>query len=246
MRILRTSAALTAAALVGLVFSAASPAGASTTSATRLSFAAANATSTGQAGYEVTTAPAKSSASATFTVPAAKGCTSTASGIAAGSLIFTGSGSTASISGVGVFIECNGGAPAYAAVAVVNGTGTQLAVTISPGDVVTTSSSVTATKVKVSFKDTTKNFAKTLSGAGAVSAVVLDGIDSLVQGTTQLPVPNFKKISYSAGLEDGKTPKAAGAIAVDMATAATPPVLQIKTGPLSATGNAWTETFKHA
>jgi hypothetical protein len=249
MRIFRTTAALAAVGMVGLVFSAASPAGASTAAPTALpSLAApgANAQSVGQAGYEITTAPASSSASASFTVPTVTGCTSKLTGIGAGSLIFTGSGSTASASGVLVFIVCQSGSPLYQAQGIVNGTATAFSVAVAPGDAVSTSVSVTATKTKVTFKDTTKAFSKSLSGAGAVPAVVLDGIDSLVNSSTgvKLPIPKFGTINYSAAKEDGKTPKAAAATAVDMTTTAHK--LQILTGALSTAGNAWTETFKHA
>jgi hypothetical protein len=250
MRILRTSAALAAAGMVGLVFSAVAPTAASATPTSPAVLASparplANARSTGQAGYEITTAPAKSSASDTFTVPKVTACTSALTGIAAGSLIFTGSGTTASISGAGVFILCNGGAPAYQAEAIVNGTGTALSVAVAAGDVISTSVTVIATKVTVNLKDTTKHFTKTLTGTGAVPAIVLAGIDTLVSGTTPLPVPKFATITFTKGKMDGKTPKLAGAIAVDLVTATTPVKIRILTGKLSATGDSWTETFKH-
>jgi hypothetical protein len=249
MKILRTSAVLAAAGMVGLVFSAAAPAGASTARPAALASLAnplANSQSVGQAGYEIRPAPASSSASASFKVPTVTGCTSTFTAVAPGSFIFTGTASAPSISGATVLVACNAGAPLYQATAIVNRTATPLTVTVAAGDVITTSVTVTKTKVTVVFADTTKHFTKTVTGTGAVPAVVLDGIDTLVQGTTPLPVPKFSPISFSKGKEDGKTPKAAGAIAVDLVTATTPKVIRVLTSALGTTGDSWTETFKHA
>ena len=148
------------------------------------------------------------------------------------------------MSGAGVFLVCQNGATIYQAEAIVNGTGTALSVTVAKGDVIITTVSVTATKVTVTLKDTTKKFSKTLSGSGAVPSEVLDGINSLTSGGTQLAVPNFASIHFTGSSIDGKTLTAATAKAVDMATTAH--VLQIKTGPLDATGKKFTETYKHS
>jgi hypothetical protein len=212
--------------------------------ATASHFAAANLTSTGQAGYLLTPALATSSASTTFSVPALKCPATGLTGVAPGSFVFTGTGTTASISGAGVFLVCQNGATIYQAEAIVDGTGTALAVTVAKADVITTTVSVTATKVTVTLKDTTKHFAKTLTGAGAKPTEVLDGIDGLNSGTTPLGVPNFGTTALSNSSIDGKTLTLAAAKALDRATAAH--VLQIKTGTLDATGKKFTETFKHS
>lgn len=206
--------------------------------------AATNLTSTVAAGYELSPVPASASASTTFSVPALVCPTSGTLGIAPGSLIFTGSGSTATASGASVFLVCQNGATIYQAEGLVNGTGTVLSVTVAKGDKITTSVSVTATKVSVTLTDSTKHFTKTLTGSGAVPAEALDGIDSLNQGTTQLGVPNFGKLAFSNSSIDGKTLKAAAAKAVDRVSATH--VLQIKTGRLDATGKKFSETYKHS
>jgi hypothetical protein len=102
----------------------------------------------------------------------------------------------------------------------------------------------TSTKVTVMFADTTKHFSKILSGAGAVGAKVFEGMSAVNSGGTLFPIPAFSKVTFASAKIDGKTPAAVHAVATDMKT--TGGTLQIATSPLSATGNSWTETFKHS
>jgi hypothetical protein len=206
---------------------------------------AANLKSSVAAGYLLNPAPASATANTTFVVPTLTCPASGTQGDAPGALIFTGSGASASLSGASVFVVCQNGTAFYQASAVVDGTGKMVAVSPAPGDSITISVSVTATKTGVTFSDTTQSFTKKFKGAGATPAVVLDGIDSLVDNTnTQLPNANFHKISFSASKIDGQTLAASGAKAFDMVSSAH--VLQIKTSALDSTGQKFTETFKHA
>jgi hypothetical protein len=127
---------------------------------------------------------------------------------------------------------------------VVNGTATQARYTPAPGNKLAFSVTESATASKAVIKDVTLGKSLAKSGTGASNSQVMNGIDSLVNGTAQLPVPKFGRATFSAGKMDGKTVKAAGAIAVDMQTAAK--VLQIHTGVLNTTGNGWIELFKHS
>ena len=238
------SIAVSGAALTALALGV-QPASAQTASIGGLTLGAANGTSTGQAGYFVTKAPASASASEKFTVPKLT-CTSTLSGIAIGSLIFTGSGATASFTAAALFAECSGGAPAYAAIVAVNGSATQGTFTPAVGDVIKVSVSGSKTAAKATVTDVTKSKHVSASAAtGATNALVLDGIDSLVNNAgTQLAIPNFGKEKFKVGMEDGKTVMAAGGVPVDLKTSAG--VLKIHTGALNTAGNVWKEIFKHS
>jgi hypothetical protein len=55
---------------------------------------------------------------------------------------------------------------------------------------------------------------------------------------------DFEKLSIFHATVDGVTPKAAGAVAVNMKTATG--IVQVRTGALNTTGNAWTEVWKHS
>ncbi len=204
---------------------------------------AANQKSTFVAGYVLSPAPASASAATTFVVPTLTCPASGTLGDAPGALIFTGSGSSASLSGASVFLVCQNGTAFYQASAVVNGVGKAVAVSVAPGDSITISVAVNATRTAVTFSDTTQSFTKKFKGVGATPSAVLDGIDSLDSGTTQLPNANFHTIAFSASKIDGQTLAAAGAAAVDEVNSAN--VLQIKTSALDATGQKFTETYKH-
>jgi hypothetical protein len=206
-----------------------------------------NATSTAAAGYVITTAPASASASESFKVPALS-CTATPnSGIALTAVIATTIGTTASDTLGAVFAVCDtstGTTPVYEAVVVVNGSQTVATFVPKAGDKINIAATETATSAKASVKDVTqaKSFAKS-APAGGTNSAVLDGMLALLNGTTQLPVPNFGTAHFTSGKIDGTTVSAAHAIAVDMKTSGG--ILQIHTGALSTTGNAWSEIFKH-
>jgi hypothetical protein len=232
-------AATAAAALVATGLSAA-PAYAATAS---WSAATANGTSRSEAGYALGPAPASASASMTFSVPRLVCPASGLLGIAPGAFIFTHSGSTASLSGATVFVVCQNGTTFYQAETIVNGKLTALPVAVARGDKVTTTVSVSATKVSVTLNDATRHLSYTRTGTGTTPVQVLDGIDSLNSGTTQLGVPNFGSLVFSSSSVDGKTLKAAAAKAIDRKSATH---VEITTGTLDATGTRFTETFRHA
>jgi hypothetical protein len=232
--------------VLGLVPAALAPASAQSGGVAGLTLAGVNATSTGQAGYFVTKAPASASASVKFTVPRLT-CTSTNAGVAFGSTIFTGTGTTSSYTAANLFVLCRGGAPLFAAVVAVNAHATQGSFTPAAGDVITASVTESTTAAKAVLTDVTKS--KILSAravTGRTNALVLDGVDTLLSNTTgkPLPIPNFGTENFRAGQEDGTTVHAAGAIAVDLKTATG--VLKIHTGTLNAAGDVWNELFKHS
>jgi Peptidase A4 family len=204
---------------------------------------AANATSRVEAGYALRPAPAKASASTTFSVPKLACPATGLLGVAPGAFIFTGSGSAASLSGATVFVVCQSGSTFYQAETIVNGRRTALPVSAARGDKIVASVSVSTTKVSVTLNDTTRHLSYTLTGTGNMPAQVLDGIDALDSGSTQLGVPNFGSLGFSASTIDGKTLVAAAARALDRSSLTH---LQIKTGARDATGTRFTETYKHS
>ena len=227
-----------AAAIIGLWL----PVSSATAAVGGVRFASNNTDNTGAAGYILAPAGASAQGKAKFTVPTITGCTSTDSGVAFATLIFT----KTSVTGAGVFAECSGGSAVYAAVLVVNGTSTVASFTPVPGDVIKVKSAETATTSSVKLTDVTQAMTAKSTGTGGKKLVVLDGIDALIDSSTgdQLPVPNFGTATYSGGKINGVTVAASGATAYDMETSAS--VLQIKTSALNGAGNGWTETFVHS
>jgi len=196
-----------------------------------------------QAGYIVGAASLTTTQSAgeTFAVPAVT-CAKKESGIAVASLLFT----KKSVTGAGVFVECDKKTAGYFAVLVINGVSTEASFTPAPGDSVTISTSESTTASSASLTDTTQAKTATASGKGNKKLeAAFDGIDSLVNSSTgaTLPVPDFGTASITAGSLEGGTVAASGAEAINMETTT---VLQITTGALNAGGNAWTETFDAA
>jgi hypothetical protein len=205
----------------------------------------ANLQSQGIAGYLLQPAPASSSASTSFTVPGLICPASGLLGIAPGAFVFSGTGTSATLSGAFVLLICQNGATFYQADVIINGGQAVLSVAVAKGDKITTSVAVTAVKTSVTFKDTTKAFKQTFIGSGATPAAALDGIDSVQDSTgKQLRVPNFGNIAFSSSTIDGKPLSTAGAKAVDMVTATH--VLQIQTSTLGTTGNTFSDTYKHS
>jgi len=203
-----------------------------------------NGTSTGQAGYFQLTPPATSSVKDKFTVPTVTGCTSTEAAVGFGTFIFTGSGSTATVSGAAVLLGCVSSTPVYEGVTIVNGVETPTSFTPAPGDVIAAKTKVTATAVAVKLKDVTQAMTATGSStSGATPAAILAGVDTLVGTGGTLPVPNFGTVHLTAGKIDGVTVGASGATAFDLNS--TGSQIQIKTSALTG-GNAWSEKFIHA
>ena len=207
----------------------------------------ANGTSTGFGGWVFQPTVAATSVTAEFKIPTIT-CTATNTAVAPAAVMYTGSTTSAKFNAAGVALECVSGSPAAGAVAAVDGAQFIASNALHVGDlmkatVVTSSSKTTATIADLTAGHTFK-FTKSGTGAASVQDQIID--DSLVSGSTQLPVTKFGKISFSAGAVGGKplgsvTPNAA----VNMETTAK--VLQILTGPLTGTKlNAFLTTWKHS
>ena len=208
----------------------------------------ANGTSTGFGGWVFQPTVAATSVTAEFKLPAFT-CTATNTAVAPTAVMYTGSSITsAKFNAAGVALECVSGSPAAGAVAEVDGAPSVASNALHVGDlmkatIVTSLSKTTATIADLTAGHTFK-FTKSGTGAASVQERIID--DSLVSGSTQLPVTKFGKISFSAGAVGGKplgsvTPNAA----VNMETTAK--VLQILTGPLTGTKlNAFLTTWKHS
>jgi hypothetical protein len=207
----------------------------------------ANATSTAFGGWAFTPTGAVS-VTAKFKIPALT-CTSTTSAIGPAAVMVTGTTSSPKFNAAGVLMECSGGKPAVAPSVVVDGTGTVGSNAVFVGDVMksTIVTSATTTTATVADLTTGHTFKLTKSGTGAASLQELIIDDSLTSGTTQLPVVNFGKVTFSAGAVGGKplgsvTP---AGTAVNMETSTH--VLQILTGALTGIKkNAFTTTWMHS
>ena len=196
----------------------------------------ANGTSTGFGGWVFQPTVAATSVTAEFKIPTIT-CTATNTAVAPAAVMYTGSTTSAKFNAAGVALECVSGSPAAGAVAEVDGAPSVASNALHVGDL------MKATIADLTAGHTFK-FTKSGTGAASVQDQIID--DSLVSGSTQLPVTKFGKISFSAGAVGGKplgsvTPSAA----VNMETTAK--VLQILTGPLTGTKlNAFLTTWKHS
>ena len=218
-----------------------------------------NTSSTTQAGYALMSSlPATTSTTATFVVPKVTNCTASSptSTVAADAQVMTGTGEASGY----LLIGCNyptkatGPGVSYSAGDYIlnNGTTTTGNLSTAPkaGDTLLVTVSVTATKSTVTVKDVTTSISVMKSHATTGAATeVFDGISNVpvnptngCTGTGACPVPHFGTMTFSAAKEDGKTPKAARATALNLVKGTT---VQILTGALNSTGNGWTETFKH-
>ena len=205
-----------------------------------------NATSTGFGGWVFGAKGAKS-VTAEFKVPTLK-CTSATSGIAPSSALLTGSTSSPKVSAATVLLVCSSGAPVMVPAVIVNGTETNSTHVVHTGDLmkatVTTSSTATAATIADLTAGHTFSFKKSGTGGTSFEELVIDS--AAAKGTTQLPVVNFGKISYSKAAVGGKaigtvTPRTA--VNMQKSTG----VLQILTGAITGTAkNAFPTTFKHA
>jgi len=205
-----------------------------------------NATSTGFGGW-VFGAKAAKSVTAEFKIPALK-CTSTTSGIAPSSALLTGSSTSPKVSAAVVLLICSGGKPVLIPAVIVNGTETNGTQVVHTGDLmkatVTTSSTATAATIADLTAGHTFSFKKSGTGGTSFEELIVDSAAAM--GTTQLPVANFGKISYSQAAVSGKaigtvTPRTA----VNMQTSTG--TLQILTGAITGTAkNAFTTTWKHS
>jgi len=209
-------------------------------------FAPANATSTGFGGWVFTPKGAKS-VTAEYKVPTLK-CKSAASGFGPLSAMVTGPSTAQNFDAAGLLMECNGGSPAAAALVVVDGTAKQGTKPVAPGDLIQTTITTTATTTTATTADLTKGhtFKLTLSGKGGAASEELIVDDSLVSGTTQIPMANFGKLPFSKASVSGK---AIGTVTpstkVNMQTKKG--VLQILVGKITGTKkNTFLTTWKHS
>ena len=198
------------------------------------------------AGYQAAvTAGSATTLAATFTVPALS-CTTAERGITPDAGVAANKFKTASIAGV--LIGCARGKAIYFPFLVANGAESDYTtVHLSAGDVINLSASVTTSGITVQVTDTTKNVSvtNTITGAGASADAAWIGDDSAVSNTgALLGVPNFGKLTFTNCLIDGKALGGWHPQAYQRVNSTG--VVQIATGALSAGGNAFTTTYKHA
>jgi len=206
----------------------------------------ANVTSTGLAGW-VFGVKAAASVTAEFKIPALK-CTTVTRGVAPSSAMLTGSMTAPNVNVASVLLVCSKGAAIAIPAVTVDGTETNGTQAVHAGDLMKATVTTTATTTIATIADLTAghtfSFKKSGKGAASFQELIVD--TAVNQGTTQLPVANFGKISYTKCAVGGKaigivTPRTA----VNMQTSGG--VLQILTGAITGTGsNAFITTFKHA
>jgi hypothetical protein len=162
--------------------------------------------------------------------------------------MLTGSSTAPKVSAATVLLACSRGAPIAVPAVIVDGTETNGTQVVHTGDLMkaTVTTSATTTTATIADLTTGHTFSFKKSGTGGTSFEELIVDSAVSQGTMQLPVVNFGKISYSKGAVGGK---AIGTVtpstAVNMQTSMG--VLQILTGAITGTAkNAFTTTFKHA
>jgi hypothetical protein len=203
--------------------------------------AAAPTNSRDFAGYATAvTAGSATSSAATFTVPKLS-CTRTNDAIVPNVAV----DNSKSFSGAGVYTECANDRAGYFPVLVVNGTDKFYGSTsLSAGDVINLSASVTTSGTTVQVTDVTKNVTKTLTGAGASASAALIGDEAVVTSTGAfIGVPNFGKLKYTNCLIDGTALQSWNPQEVQRVNHAG--VVQIATGPFSPAPAAFATYYKH-
>lgn len=186
-------------------------------------------------------ASSSSSAATTFTVPTVTCGASETSGVIAGSGIF--SSVSEWVSAGGIIVGCDSGVAVYAAEAVINNNPSDVDITPSPGDTISTSVVIVPGQTQVVVDDVTQDVSSTTTQAvGMVGTYISNGIDA-ERTPAVLPVPDFGVMTFSNTSIDGLTVKAAHGKAINRVTGG---VLQIKTGKLNKAGNGYTETFVHS
>src|SRR5215471_11724723 len=108
------------------------------------------------------------------------------------------------------------GAPVYAGVLVINGSGPTTSFTPASGDVIVAKASESASASAVTLTDVTQGKSQKATGTGSALSALVDGIDFLNNNGSAVPIPSFGKMKFRAGKEDGKTVAAAGGVAFDM------------------------------
>jgi hypothetical protein len=177
----------------------------------------------------------------TFVVPTLN-CT----GISAHLDVFPGAdvraagGASATVAGID--LGCNGGADTYQAQVDFNSSTITLPMTISPGDTVVATVNVTTGSSTGSIHDVTSGVTKTASGSGFTPTGTKAGVFSTVVGGTELGVPPFGTLTFSA-VNVGGAP--IGSFPVTRFNRTNGSTLQIKTKNLQPGGTAFDVVFKH-
>ena len=207
---------------------------------------AAPATSTFFGGWEFSPKAAKS-VTAEYKVPKLK-CGSAASGVGPIVVLTTGTTSAQNFNAAGLVMECTGGTAAMQAAVEVGPKVKVGAVAPVAGDLIQVTVTASTAKTTATVKDLTTGhtFTVTLSGKGGASVQELIIDDSLANGSTQIPLANFGKMTFTSAAVSGK---AIGTVtprnAVNMQNAKN--VLQIQAGPITgANKNMFTNTWKHS
>jgi hypothetical protein len=210
--------------------------------------ATATATSTAFGGWVFQPVAAAKTVAVEFKIPALK-CTSATTGASPSTVMLTGSSSAPKASVASVLQVCSGGKTQLIPAVTVDNTETNgKPGAVHTGDLMQATVVTSSTKTTATIADLTKGhtYKLTKSGKGAASVQEFIATGAVDQGSTQLPVANFGKVSYSNGAVGGK---AIGTVtpseAVNMESSAK--VLQIVTGAITGSGkNAFTTTWKHS
>lgn len=213
---------------------------AASTSAAAAGHTRVNSQSQTSAGYEIAVAP--TSATIEFKLPALT-CTATDAGMVA-ELVFTNFTTSEFTSG-GAYANCTGGQAGYAALAEINDHFSYLTPTMSSGDRIKVTVTVSATKTTVTISDTTTHgtVKDTLSGPGGGGHFTGVSIGEVKIGSPNLPVPQFTTLSYSnIAINGASLGTYSNKTAVDMYNGST---LQVVTGSVTGTGTGFTTTFNH-
>jgi hypothetical protein len=223
--------------------------------------APANTKSTTQAGYGVSKSAFPASATVKFKVPTVTatacppGPTSEVAVTSSVRATLPGTPPIPNIDAAFLVIICNGPSPdpagvIYSAGAYLNDVADATTLTPAPGDTLSATVTVSATKTTVTIKDVTKAMTVTDTGttpAGETGIKVFDGMSNIpnppTSTTTFWPITNFGKVNFSGAKLDGVTPLVAHATAFNLFMGT---ITQISTGALNLTGNGWTATWKHS
>jgi len=247
MKILRTSATVTAMALAGLAIASA-PAGAAPNAP---AVVAANSQSTGFAGYAVggKGGAAVKSASTAFTLPSVT-CPATGNkGVVLLAQVFSSTSSPTTDAVGGVFVVCESGTLIFQNLLEVNGTSpTTLKFTPVAKDKITVSVTQTSTGAKVIVKDLTQVKSQTYTGVKGSSAGTDDnsniGDNAVTIGGTAVGNPRFGTSTFSKDLTNGVAIGPLPHTAYNEATAATGGKVRILTSSLNTAGNSFKTTYK--
>ena len=236
-RLLRSSAAVIAISSVGLVFTAASPAGATTTHLQVAHHGAiplghANSTNANFAGYQ-TTQTSVTSATDTFKVPTLTGCTATSTDAVGFGVNLANTAGT-SFDGGNIFAFCNGTVGAYEIDFYINNNEGDVPLTINPGDKISITITVGATTTTVLVSDTTSGTSVSATDKGKSMQVAQVGAIKLIDSSTGNPlgIPNFGTATHKSKVNGVKLANLT-TTAFDMVD--TVPQTQITTGAFTPT-----------